>query len=342
VAALIGIGQIIDFRLWRLGLCSMLYGALFPDAPFAPLVEVDGESISLPFIGLLREFQAKSQPIIIRGGASRWPASRKWSNFTYVAEQLGDEPVVLQTAITEQHSGPFIETKSAEFARWLATYDSADKVAQYNRENGFQSTFYMSEEFDVVQEHESMMEDLDHLSAFIAQNDSTFEDGRFETAFWMGGPGARSGWHYDYDYSLNVLVHLVGTKIFTIAPPSQSMRLYPSDRFDSGALLSSVDIFAPDIVKFPEYAKLKSIQITVHAGDVLLVPMGWWHAVESRGATVSVSIRHLNWFENIVNSVDRMKERLHNLGLYGDWGNCVCHADGLFFETLVHLNLMSV
>lgn len=133
---------------------------------------------------------------------------------------------------------------------------------------------------------------------------------------------------------LNVLVHLVGTKVMTIAPPSQSHRLYPSERFDSGALLSSVNLWDPDLEQYPEYSKLKSIEITVHAGDVLLVPMSWWHAVKSHDSTVSVSVRHLTWFENILNSADRSKERLHNVGLYGDFKDRVCHAPGIYAKSL--------
>ena len=150
---------------------------------------------------------------------------------------------------------------------------------------------------------------------------------RLETAFWMGGAGARSGWHYDADYGMNVLVHLRGTKNITLAPPSQTPRLYPSPRFDPGATLSLVDFWAPDEGTYPLYSSIRTQTLTIQPGDVLLIPAGWWHAVESSSVSVSLSVRYMDMVENAVNYVDRWKEYLHEKGLYGSKKDCVCHSE---------------
>jgi hypothetical protein len=55
----------------------------------------------------------------------------------------------------------------------------------------------------------------------------------FETAFWMGSAGARTGWHLDHDFQLNVLCHLYGRKRLWLASPDQTPAIYPSNKYDA-------------------------------------------------------------------------------------------------------------
>eukprot|EP00947_MAST-08B_sp_MAST-8B-sp1_P003733 g3733.t1 len=175
---------------------------------------------------------------------------------------------------------------------------------------------------------------------------------RLETAFWMGASGARSGWHYDADYGLNALVQIVGTKNMTIAAPSQTQRLYPSSRFDPGAVLSSINFWDPprsssstrrrgrkaaeEEPDYPLYADLKTQTLEVRPGDVAMIPAGWWHAVEGHGFTTSVSVRRMDRIEYAINAIDRVKEFLHEAGLYASQDDCVCHAPTIERPDLVH------
>lgn len=127
--------------------------------------------------------------------------------------------------------------------------------------------------------------------------------------------------------------------------------MYPSDRFDSGAILSSVNYWDPDIKTYPEYSKLQALEVNISAGDIVLVPqgsclrfictcnccsIGWWHAVYSDDYTVSVSIRHMSFIEHIINGIDRIKEWAHMHGYYKTIGNCVCHSPGSWRDSLLN------
>ena len=47
---------------------------------------------------------------------------------------------------------------------------------------------------------------------------------------------------------------------------------------------SEVSAWNPDFERFPRASRVKWMDVTIERGETLLVPLGWWHAVESRGA----------------------------------------------------------
>lgn len=159
---------------------------------------------------------------------------------------------------------------------------------------------------------------------------SVFSASGFETAFWMGAGGARTGWHLDHDFPLNVLCHLYGRKRLWIASPDETPALYPSNRYDPGAVLSSVNFWSPYGVesgpkakdaasRIPLYADLKMEEVELYPGDVLFIPQGWWHAAETvkeAGTSVSLSVRSMTpWFW-LKNLPDRVIEQLFWWGLW--------------------------
>jgi hypothetical protein len=149
-----------------------------------------------------------------------------------------------------------------------------------------------------------------------------------ETALWMGAGGARTGWHLDHDFPLNLLCHFYGRKRLWIASPDQTPAMYPSNRYDPGAVLSSVNAFAPwgkdagsvgadAEAKFPLYGSLERDEVELAPGDMLLIPPGWWHAAETwreGGPSVSLSVRSSTpWFW-LRSLPDRVLEDMLNRG----------------------------
>jgi len=114
--------------------------------------------------------------------------------------------------------------------------------------------------------------------------------------------------------------------------------MYPSNKYDPGAVLSSVNLWAygedagPAGVeaeaKFPLYAGLEMDQVDLDPGDVLLIPKGWWHAAETfreDGPSVSVSVRSMApWFW-LCNLPDRIVEWMFWRGWWTPEGNVCRH-----------------
>ncbi len=102
--------------------------------------------------------------------------------------------------------------------------------------------------------------------------------------FWLGPAGTVTPLHCDYDD--NIFAQIWGSKRITLSPPHHDQFLYPRE---ANPILcgSPFDPEAPDYEKFPLAHQASMTEVTVHAGDMLYVPAGWYHQV--RALTFSLS-----------------------------------------------------
>lgn len=106
---------------------------------------------------------------------------------------------------------------------------------------------------------------------------------------WLGPAGTLSPLHFDkLD---NFFFQVYGRKKWILVPPDQSDHVYwPCAAFGKNLLhWSPVDVEHPDFEKFPRLANARPMELVVEAGDVLFVPVGWWHAVRSIDISISLN-----------------------------------------------------
>ena len=84
---------------------------------------------------------------------------------------------------------------------------------------------------------------------------------------------------------------LKGTKRLTLWPPSARENLYVASKYNHGAELSEVDAAAPNLTRHPRFARARSLSVLLSPGSALYLPAGWWHAVTSLDATISLALR---------------------------------------------------
>lgn len=92
--------------------------------------------------------------------------------------------------------------------------------------------------------------------------------------------------HHDPHH--NVLAQVVGLKYVRLYPPSATRRLYP---FQEGLTTnaSQVDLAAPDLIRYPDFEGLPHQETLLQPGEMLYIPPGWWHYVQSLSVSFSVS-----------------------------------------------------
>jgi len=119
---------------------------------------------------------------------------------------------------------------------------------------------------------------------------------------WIAPPSHSEALHYDGDDGTLLQFH--GSKHITLIPPKRSGDLYPFPILRSGmpSNFSRIDLAAIDKNKYPRALRAleSSIQFTLHAGQALFIPAGWWHQVEASDTPEGVvsinrfwSTRHL-------------------------------------------------
>lgn len=81
-----------------------------------------------------------------------------------------------------------------------------------------------------------------------------------------------------------MLFCLHGAKVVRLFAPDQTDRMYKVDRRNfSDVLISSLGDDPPeyDRNRFPRFADAEYVEVTVRAGDVLYIPIYWWHSIQN-------------------------------------------------------------
>jgi|KBSMisStandDraft_5_1062788.scaffolds.fasta_scaffold210794_1 hypothetical protein len=109
------------------------------------------------------------------------------------------------------------------------------------------------------------------------------------TNVWLGGRDCKSPLHFDWCDDL--LVQVQGSKKVTLFAPELSDGLYPA----SGRKLphfSRLNVFSPvDTTAHPLFAEAyrRRLEVMLHPGYTLYIPLKWWHAVESLDTSLSLN-----------------------------------------------------
>ncbi|KAL4239511.1 Hypoxia-inducible factor 1-alpha inhibitor [Mactra antiquata] len=99
-----------------------------------------------------------------------------------------------------------------------------------------------------------------------------------------------------YDEQENFFAQIYGEKRFLLFHPDQYENLYPYPVYHPHDRQSQVELDSPDFDRFPNARNLQGYEGVVKPGDVLYIPMYWWHQVESLqngGETISVNFWYM-------------------------------------------------
>ncbi|MGF6483082.1 hypothetical protein QFZ91_005309 [Paraburkholderia sp. JPY419] len=106
---------------------------------------------------------------------------------------------------------------------------------------------------------------------------------------WFGrsaGNGLVTHLHCDTGHSF--LAQVLGRKHLRLYAPQEASNLYALDAFNTYRPCL-VDAGAPDLTHFPKFADARFVEVTIEPGDLLLIPLGWFHCVWASDATLSIS-----------------------------------------------------
>jgi len=260
-------------------------------------------------------YKAKGIPVLITGMMTNWPALKKWSP-QFFKDQYSEAEIGIQWGNPEQSKTFVRETSIRQFVDWIQEIEKDVSIKDKNA--SLHPRPYWAEESGIFQENPELIADMNYLPLL-----NTSETVKLDLFIWFGPPHTYTGLHIDRD-PLNILHQIYGHKKFFLYPPDQTKYLYPSDKYDPGAILSQVDITNYDKEKLPLFAKAKPIEVVVNPGDMLFIPSGWMHSATSLSTSISVSGRALILCEYVAIQWVYALEWLHEIGLYKN-GNCVCH-----------------
>jgi histone arginine demethylase JMJD6 len=217
------------------------------------------------------------KPVIITGAFEHWPARHKWT-FHFLQNHYGNLPF----EVDGRHL-----SMAQLIAEVLASTPEAPAPYLHN--------------YLVKQLPAELQADIAPMPACTRPNwlEHPFITSRADLTFielYIGGEGARFPvLHYDGLHTHAFLMQIQGVKEYIGFAPDQTPYMYAKSS-DGQPNISEID----DIenwgatTAFPLFGKAKGIRFTLHPGETLFMPSGWWHTARILSPSVTVSINGAN------------------------------------------------
>lgn len=223
----------------------------------------------------LDDYYAANRPVVLSGEMDGWPALETWTS-DYLASMVGDREVEVQAG---RESDIDFERRKTKHTVRIPFSDFIARTAAPARSNDIYLTAYNSEA-----NHEA----LAPLQADVGFIDKLLT--REPGMMWIGPAGAFTPLHHDL--TNNLFLQIVGRKRVFMVSPLDTPRLY-NDRH----VFSEVrDLTAPGVLEaFPLLDGVRVHMVDLTPGDILFIPVGWWHQVLALDFSVSITHTNFRW-----------------------------------------------
>lgn len=227
----------------------------------------------LPGDSFLHEFYAPARPVVIKGAMEGWPALSRWTP-DYLASAIGNAPVEFQGGRAGAADYELVKDRHRMRAPFRQFIDLV-------RDGGNDAyiTAYNNAANDAA--FAPLQRDLGHLDQYLT---------RAPGMLWIGGAGTFTPLHFDL--TNNLLAQVTGTKRVHLIPPSQSHRLAHNRHVFSDVQ----DITDPaKLAAYPLARDVLRYEVELTPGDLLFIPIGWWHQVRAESFSTMLTYTNFLW-----------------------------------------------
>lgn len=217
-------------------------------------------------------------PRVVVGNVAEWPALERWDG-RYLQDVAGDVEVVVRERAGPpsniyQHLAQGGAVRFGDYLDWVdATAQDLGPLAGGTADPREITRRVGASGLDVSYYLDANLARLSPTLHADAPDPRWFRRPASDVNLWCGVLGTSSGLHCDVTPNCNVQV--VGTKHFTLFPPSSARAL---GRIGHGTHCR-VDPNALDVARFPQAAAARGMEVTLHPGESLYIPVGWFHQV---------------------------------------------------------------
>ncbi len=216
-----------------------------------------------------------SRPVVLTDLAQDWPARTRWT-LPALKQRFGHLEVQIQSG---REGDPNYEENKLQLVRTVRFGDFVDRVLH----GGPSNDIYLTANNNLLRRPEfaSLLDDIGPLPSVV--DAARLRESSF---LWIGPQGADTPLHHD----TLLLFHtqFVGRKRWRFISPLQTPQVY-----NFHGVFSPVKPDAPDLARYPDFAKANLLEVVVEPGETVFLPLGWWHQVSSLDVTVSMSFTNV-------------------------------------------------
>ena len=235
-----------------------------------------------------KNYVLPNKPVIISKAVNEWKAFSTWS-IDYFKSIAGDTNIRVE--VSPNKVFPPVHEQSIKRSGYhhesMTFGEYIDKITSESL--GAYGYYFAQQPVDVL---------FPQLMNDIKSPDYFKEESLISTNLWFAGAGNITPMHYDLVH--NLFAQVIGRKRVTLFAPEQTKLLYPFPKTSPIAHFSRVNLDDPDLVKFPRFPYARPLECIVEPGDILFIPIFWWHQVYSLDVSVAISFwSHPGWFKNL-------------------------------------------
>ncbi len=256
-------------REWMLSVCGELNGMRAGAARIERHARLSREAF-------YEQFYFQNRPVIVTGMFDSWPARKLW-NFDYFRARCGRAEVEVQFG---READTNYEINQPQLKRVMRFGEYVELVERAGVTNDFYMTANNASRNRTALA--ALWADAPSIGEYL---DAAPADAGF---FWFGPAGTKTPFHHDL--TNNLMAQVMGRKRILLVPLTDTAHMY-----NHLHCYSQVDGGAIDVERFPSFERARVIECTLEPGELLFVPIGWWHYVEALDA--SVTMTYTNFLE---------------------------------------------
>jgi LPS sulfotransferase NodH len=220
-------------------------------------------------------YYAANRPVVIQGLMTEWRATTAWTP-DYLKSVAGEHTVEVMTG---RDADPRYEMNAHRHRTEMRFADYVDMVYSGKVTNDY--CMVPNNGFLQRPGAQPLLRDFTPFSEYLRPA------GAGTGCFLSFGP-AGTVMPLHHETGNVVLAQVVGRKRYRLIPAAQWQHVY-----NSTGVFSDVDCERPDFRQFPKFRRATVINVVVQSGEVLFMPVGWWHHV--RAIDVSMTISFTNF-----------------------------------------------
>jgi hypothetical protein len=219
-------------------------------------------------------FYAPGRAVLIEGEMAGWPVLTRWTR-DYLKHTIGNAPVEFQGG---REDSDHFELYKDNFKQEMPFDRLLEKIDQYGGNDAYITAYNNGRN---AKTFEKLQDELGHFDKFLTRGPGMM---------WIGPEGTFTPLHFDL--TNNLLAQVVGRKRLLIAPPSETSNLY-----NHVHVFSQVhDITDPaQLQRYPLAANARFFEVEIGPGDLLFIPVGWWHQVRASEFSITLTYTNFLW-----------------------------------------------